>query len=156
MPGANRPILTTVFPNTWSKFFFEMKWVYIYLSGVSHCWLWWQLRRNLTDKPVQCMFCVTAVVCKWKSIHEKVLVLPVQLMDHWGFSVAPHHHLLLLQLFCHLDECKQQSFKTRTVSDEPINPSNQQGYRLTSFAEEPETSIQVLEKKAHDPSMKTM
>lgn len=32
-------------------------------------------------------------------------------MDHWGFSVSPHHHLLLLQLFRHLDESEEQGFK---------------------------------------------
>lgn len=44
---------------------------------------------------------------KTTSVHEKVLILPVQLMDHRGFPVSPHHHLLLLQLFCHLDESEQ-------------------------------------------------
>lgn len=27
----------------------------------------------------------------------------VQLVDHGGFAMATHHHLLLTQLFCHLE-----------------------------------------------------
>merc|ERR1719397_1992142 len=48
----------------------------------------------------------------------------VQLVDHGGLSVASHHHLLFLSCLA------------------------------TSFAELPETSIQVLLKKAQEPSMK--
>lgn len=77
-------------------------------------------------------------------------------MDHRGFSVSPHHHLLLLQLFRHLDDSEEQSFKTQSVWNKPVTAPSQKSLQLTSFAEEPETSIQVLEKKAHDPSMKTM
>lgn len=113
----------------------------------------------LTDKLVPWMVCAADEVCKIKSqnrsVHEKV-ILPVQFMDHWGLSVSPHHHLLLLQLFGHLDDGEEQSFKAPSVWNKPLTPPARKQLQLTSLAEEPETSIQVLEKKAHDPSMKTM
>lgn len=39
------------------------------------------------------------------NVNEKHMnkFLPVELVDHGGFPVASHHHLLLLQLFRHLD-----------------------------------------------------
>lgn len=69
---------------------------------------------------------------KTTSVHEKVLILPVQLMDHWGFPVSPHHHLLLLQLFCHLDDSEQHdSFKTQTVLNLTHNATySNSGYNL--------------------------
>lgn len=58
-------------------------------------------------------FCCGSWRMAVKSKTWKVfLILPVQLMDHWGFPVSPHHHLLLLQLLRHLDDSEEQSFKT--------------------------------------------
>lgn len=77
-------------------------------------------------------------------------------MNHGGLSVSPHYHLLLLQLLCHLRHIKgkmQVIFKR-----DGHNASYKYLYKhkLTSLAEDPETSIQVFEKKAQEPSMKTM
>lgn len=49
-------------------------------------------------------------------------VIPVQFMHHGGFSVSSHHHLLLLQLLCHLRHITQiallmsQQFKVTSLT----------------------------------------
>lgn len=45
----------------------------------------------------------------WKGRY----ILPVKFMDHRGLPVAPHHHLLLLQLFCHLHDNKKLDSNTK-------------------------------------------
>ena len=37
-----------------------------------------------------------------------LVTLPVQLMDHGGISVTPHHHLLLFKLLGHLAKKKRK------------------------------------------------
>ena len=60
--------------------------------------------------------------------------------------MASHHHVLFLQLLCNLR-------KTSVFLGRQILLDREE---LTSLAELPDTSIQVLEKNAQDPSMKAM
>ena len=82
-------------------------------------------------------------------------VLPVEFMHHGRLSVAPHDHLLLLKLLSHLGHTQHYNLiKGKCLHC--FNALKTNSMTLTSLAEDPETSIQVLEKKAQDPSMKTM